>query len=195
MQEIMLTVREVAELKGCTAQNIQKLALMNKIRCTVILDERNRKTYRIPLSALPNNLQKKYCQQKQTELSSISVEKKVEKSKPLDQYSESERQEIEFWTALISRWQGYRNQPDAANKAEVDQRFVALCTLEYPERRINVTTLYRKWQAIRKGDLDGMIDKRGKSRKGKSRIPPELWNAYLYYYLNESQHPMKRCYE
>lgn len=195
MQEIMLTAREVAKLQNCSDRHIRKLASAGQFEYEISRDDKNRKIYLIPLSALPDHLQRKYYQQKRTELSVISAEKKVEKSKPLDQYSEPERQEIEFWTELISRWQGYRNQPDAVNKAEVDQRFVALCALEYPERRINVTTLYRKWQAIRKGELDGMIDKRGKSRKGKSRIPPELWNAYLYYYLNESQHPMKRCYE
>ena len=195
MQEIMLTAREVAQLQNCSDRHIRKLASAGQFEYKISRDDKNRKIYLIPLSSLSENLQRKYYQKKQAELSSRYVEKKVEKSKPLDQYTEMERQEIEFWTELISRWQGYRNQPDATNKAEVDQRFVALCTLEYPERRINVTTLYRKWQAIRKGDLDGMIDKRGKSRKGKSRIPPELWNAYLYYYLNESQHPMKRCYE
>ena len=46
-----------------------------------------------------------------------------------------------------------------------------------------------------KNDLDGLIDKRGKWKKGKSDIQPEAWDAFLYFYLQEAQHPMMKCYE
>ena len=49
--------------------------------------------------------------------------------------------------------------------------------------------------ALRDNDLDGLIDKRGKWKKGKSSIPDPMWQAFLYFYLDERQHPLKKCYE
>jgi len=52
---------------------------------------------------------------------------------------------------------------------------------------------------IPKGDsklgLDGLLDKRGKGRKGKSKITEEMWQTFLSYYLDEAQHPIQKCYE
>ena len=48
---------------------------------------------------------------------------------------------------------------------------------------------------MRANDLDGLIDKRGKWKKGKSSIPDPMWQAFLYFYLDERQHPLKKCYE
>lgn len=55
--------------------------------------------------------------------------------------------------------------------------------------------MYRRWKSIKQNDLDGLIDKRGKWKKGKSDIQPEVWDAFLYFYLQEAQHPMMKCYE
>ena len=44
---------------------------------------------------------------------------------------------------------------------------------------------------MRANDLDGLIDKRGKWKKGKSSIPDPMWQAFLYFYLDERQHPLK----
>ena len=49
---------------------------------------------------------------------------------------------------------------------------------------------------IPKGDsklgLDGLLDKRGKGRKGKSKITEEMWQTFLSYYLDEAQHPIQK---
>lgn len=189
----MLTVKEVAELKGCSVQYVQKLALEGKLKTEETLNDKNRKVYLIPIDALDPKLQQKYYQQHKPD--SINVPP-VSKSPPapIDSYTADERAEIDFWTRLTREWQEYRNKPGVTSKAEVDERFVALCKLQYPERGISVDTLYRRWKAVKEDDLASLIDKRGKWKKGKSTIHPDVWQAFLYYYLDQSQHPIQRCY-
>ena len=43
--------------------------------------------------------------------------------------------------------------------------------------------------------LEALIDKRGKGRKGKSKITEEMRQTFLSYYLDEAQHPIQKCYE
>ncbi len=71
------------------------------------------------------------------------------------------------------------------------------CSVSWNTRncKISVDTLYRRWKSIKQNDLDGLIDKRGKWKQGKNTIPPEAWDAFLYFYLQEAQHPMMKCYE
>lgn len=91
-------------------------------------------------------------------------------------------------------WQRYRSKYPGS-KAEADDRFIALCAKTDPEHEFSIDTLYRRWKSIKQNDLDGLIDKRGKWKKGKSDIQPEVWDAFLYFYLQEAQHPMMKCYE
>lgn len=189
----MLTVKEVAELKGCSVQYVKKLALDGKLKAEETLNSKNRKMYLIPIDALDPKLQQKYYQQHKPD--SINVPP-VSKSPPapIDSYTADERAEIDFWTRLTREWQDYRNKPGVTSKAEVDERFVALCKLQYPDRGISVDTLYRRWKAVKEDDLASLVDKRGKWKKGKSTIHPDVWQAFLYYYLDQSQHPIQRCY-
>ena len=53
----------------------------------------------------------------------------------------------------------------------------------------------RRQRALDENDLDGLVNKRGKNRKGKSTITDPMRQAFLYYYLDQSQHPIKKCYE
>ncbi len=196
---IQLTTREVAELCNKHESTIRRWAEIGKIPSEKILNEFNSPEYIFNLDSLAEvkpGLVKKYYDQLQSCLpeASFPEEAKPKAAKPLDTYSIDEQEEIAFWLRLVKRWQGYRNKP-GANKTEVDAHFVQWCRLEYPERAISVDTLYRRWNAVRANDLDGLIDKRGKWKKGKSSIPDPMWQAFLYYYLDESQHPLKKCYE
>ena len=72
--------------------------------------------------------------------------------------------------------------PGVTSLAEVDKKFVTLCSLEYPERSISVDTLYRKWNAVKADDMKALVDKRNKWKKGTSSIDETIWQAFLYYY-------------
>lgn len=190
---IQLTTREVAKLCNKHESTIRRWAEIRKIPSEKILNEFNSPEYIFNLDSLAEvkpGLVKKYYDQLQSSLPEASLPEKAKPkaAKPLDTYSIEEQEEIAFWLRLVKQWQGYRNKP-GANKTEVDANFVQWCKLEYPERAISVDTLYRRWNAVRDNDLDGLIDKRGKWKKGKSSIPDPMWQAFLYFYLDERQHP------
>lgn len=54
--ETYLTVKEVAELKGCSTQYLRKAALSGSIKAKKELNDKNRPQYLIPLSALDTKL-------------------------------------------------------------------------------------------------------------------------------------------
>lgn len=193
---VTLSSREVATLASKDERTIRRWAKSGKLPAEMVLNKFNSPEYFFGLNDLTPDLQEKYYNQLRASLPEASVPEgaKPKAAKPLDTYSIDEQEEIAFWLRLVKRWQDYRNKP-GANKTEVDARFVQWCKLEYPERAISVDTLYRRWNAMRANDLDGLIDKRGKWKKGKSSIPDPMWQAFLYFFLDERQHPLKKCYE
>ena len=193
---VTLSSQEVAALTGKTERTVRRWAESGKIPAERTLNKFNSPEYFFSLNDLTPDLQEKYYNQLRASLPEASLPEKAKPkaAKPLDTYSADEQEEIAFWLRLVKRWQDYRNKP-GANKTEVDARFVQWCKLEYPERAISVDTLYRRWNAMRANDLDGLIDKRGKWKKGKSSIPDPMWQAFLYFFLDERQHPLKKCYE
>ena len=193
----MLTAKQVAEVKGCSYQYIKRLLKDGKLQAVETVNEKNRKTYLVPLDALDEELQHKWYQiMKENPPEDITkLSESEQENAAADTFSEEERKEIDFWIDLVSRWQEYRKMPGVTSMADVDQKFVTFCSLEYPDRRISIDTLYRKWKAVKENDLKGLVDQRGKWRKGKSSIDETVWQAFLYYYLDEAQHPIQKCLE
>lgn len=192
----MLTAKQVAEVKGCSPRYIKKIIQDGKLKAVETVNSKNRKTYLVPLDALDEELQHKYYQ-----LIVENPPEEVERPEPevekvaIDEFTEDERKEIDFWIDLTKRWQSYRKMPGVTSLAEVDKKFVTLCSLEYPERSISVDTLYRKWNAVKADDMKALVDKRNKWKKGTSSIDETIWQAFLYYYLDEAQHPVTKCLE
>ncbi len=58
-----ITVEDVAKLKGCSLQYIQKLIKDGKLESKTELNEKNRPKYLIPISALPDDIKAKYYTQ------------------------------------------------------------------------------------------------------------------------------------
>lgn len=192
----MLTVKQVAEVKDCSVRYIQQTIKGGKLQAVEILNDKNRKTYMVPLTALDEELQQRWYQiQKEKPPEGLAEAPPDQEGKAIDEFSEAERQEIDFWIGLIRQWQQYRMKPGVTSKAEVDEKFIAFCKLEYPEKQISLDILYRKWKSFRENDLAGLTDRRGKWKKGQSSINDTVWQAFLFYYLDESQHPIKKCLE
>ena len=171
--EPMLKVVEVAELMGCSSQYIRRMAKDGKIQGQKQDNGGNTLEWVFPVSALAEPYQQRYFDQ-QKQPSAVALAQKLSgdgtpPKKPLDYYTAEEREAIAFWMRLVSDWLDYRKKP-GANKAKVDEQFVLLCKLEHPELQISIDTLYRRWKAIKEKDYDGLIDKRGKWKKGKSTI-------------------------
>ena len=194
--ETRLSTQEVARLYGKDERTIRRWAKSGKIQAASFLNEFNSPEYLFPLDALDASIQEKYFAQLKASLPvpSAVTPLKRETSRPLDHYTAEEREEITWWLKTVDDWQRYRSKYPGS-KAEADDKFIALCAKTDPEHEFSIDTLYRRWKSIKQNDLDGLIDKRGKWKKGKSDIQPEAWDAFLYFYLQEAQHPMMKCYE
>lgn len=198
-----ITVKQYAELKGCTTQYVQKALKDGKIGAVQQINPQNNKMqYLIPVSALPEEIKAKYYKSIAKECP-VPAPKKTEKTalkqsenavkKPFEMYSEAERQEINLWSRIIKDWQA--NRALWGKKTEFDRNYVGKLRLEHPELDISVDILYRKYTAYKAQDLDGLIDKRGGWNKGISSIPEPVWEWFLWVYLDERKPPLARCYE
>ena len=195
--EALLKVAEAATLQGVSVRWVRKQASGGHYAGVQIrTNAQNRPEYLIPLSALPEQAQKKYIDQHRPASAAAPMDKGKKETpaeaRPLESYSAEERAEISYWLAMVDRWQEYRRKA-GGRKAECDEKFVLLRQLEEPERQISVETLYRKWAAIRAGELDSLVDKRGKARKGKTVLLPEIEQEFLSLFLDEAQLPIPRC--
>ena len=189
--ETYLTIKEAAELKGCSTRYLRQAALSGTVKAKKELNDKNRPQYLIPLSALDTKLQLKY--QKAHGL--VLPEEEVDtSSRTIEELNEQQRNQINTWLLIIENWQSFRNQYKGS-KAEADKAYIALVSEKYPDIKITYDILQRKYNAIRKGDKVALADGRGYTRKGASSIPATVWDAFLYYYLDERQYPVKKCYE
>ena len=110
-----LTVKELAELKGCSERYVKQLCKDSKIQTKQELSCKGRMKYLISVEALPEELQAKYYKQKRTETGIIP--EKVESEEPakepglkyrskgtqrsFDSFSAGERETIQFWINLL----------------------------------------------------------------------------------------------
>ncbi len=185
-----LTVEEVAELAGCGIRHIQRMANTQQLTAEIGCGENNQKKYKFPVDKLPDNLKKKYYRKLKAETTSAPISQKS-----LEEYTEDQRGQIRWWTECLERWQMMRTAYNGS-KGDADVCFIRMLELESAgEVSISVGTLYRKKRALAEGDIDALIERRGGSNRGKSSIPDEVWDYFLYIYLNENQPKVARCYE
>lgn len=196
-----LTVKEYAELKGCTERYIKRICKEGKIQAEQRPHPQNKKMcYMIPVSALSEELQAKYYGRLKAEINlpALKEDKKPVKkpkksvSKTFEEMSEAERREANVWSGIIEEWLSIRSRYE--NKAQADKMYVGKCQLEHPELQISRDILYRKLKAYKSDDVYGLIDKRGAWNKGASTIPPQVWDAFLWYWLDDRQPTAAKCY-
>ncbi len=194
--ETRLNTKQVAELKGCSEQFIRKLAKEGKLKGK---KPTSASEWEFSIDAIAEynpDLVLKYFYQVKASFpvppADLLPERKA--SKPLDYYTAEEREEIAWWLRTLKEWQQYRSKYPGS-KAEADEKFISLCAKTDPEHRLSVDMLYRRQRALDENNLDGLVNKRGKNRKGKSKIPDVAWETFKYFYLDQAQHPVSKCYE
>lgn len=210
--DAMLSTSEVAELTGISLRHVKRLAASNKLPCEKTVNSNNRPKYLFPLSglaALDPTLPQRYLAQHAQEGTAEGAAEpqnakrgrgrprkggagKTAASKPLEEYSTEERGEIAFWTQAVQDWRGYR--AGYRDKAAADEAWLAQFRLDHPEVHITRKILYARQRAVLEDDLDGLVDGRGKARRGYCKIPA-AWDAFMYYYLDQRQSPIKQCYD
>ncbi|MDE6835192.1 MAG: hypothetical protein K2J39_13245 [Ruminococcus sp.] len=177
-----LTLKELAELKGCSVSYISRLIKINKLSAESTLNPETNKIHSlIPISALSEDLQAKYYRQKRTE-SGVLPEKTdsepEEKTtfkyrlkgiqKAFEEFSEAERTEIKRWTDILIEWQSERSE--RKDKTEFDKLFVAHQKYLNPDLEISTDILYRKYSAYKNECYADLVDSRGGWSRGKSKL-------------------------
>lgn len=198
-----LTVKEMAELKGCSERYIQSCISKGQLEAKEELNSKGKIRFLIPVSALPEELKDKYYKHKRGELGlqpelkealekpSKAVKKPVER-KRLDEFTEAEREQIAMWCGLLRDWQTARSK--FKNKTEADPLFCAKVKLERPDIDISPDILYRKYRAYRENDFEGIVDKRGGWNKGRSCIDETVFGIFTSYYLTQNKLKVENCY-
>lgn len=188
--ETMLKPSQVASLMGVDIRTVQRHAKSGRLACEIQSNAKNRPEYVFSLTSLPSSIQEKYYARQRAEMSAVVDHSSKPTDKPakaFDCYTEAEREEIVFWKRVLADWEKYR-QRGGMNAAELDKRFLAYLALEYPDRKLSIATLYRKRKALAEGDLDGLVDGRGKGRKGKRSMPEPVWTFFRGALLQETKH-------
>ncbi len=199
-----LTVKEVAELKGCSERYVQNCVSKGKLEAKEELNSKGKAKFLVPVSALPEELKARYYKQKQQELGlqpelketplerhSKAAKKPVQK-KRLDEFTEAEREQIALWCSILKEWQAARSK--FKNKTEADPLFCGKVKLEHPDIDISPDILYRKYRAYRNNDFQGLVENRGGWNKGKCSIDDTVWSIFTSYYLTTHRLTIENCY-
>lgn len=196
VEEIYLTVKEMAELKGCSERHIRLLIEENIISAKKIEVKqrgsgRGGIQYRIPLSSIEKKLQSKFKRhlkvfQQEQEQTDIDTETAI------DNYTGDEIEQIARWKKILFDWQKYRNS-SCKSKAEADTEFVDIINVQNPDLNLSLRSLYRKWKEYNKmGDI-ALVDRRGKHTGHQKKLSNEVWDVFEYYYLDDSRKSISLC--
>ncbi len=206
-----LSVKEVAELKGCSIKYVQKACKEGKFEAIQEINaDNNCMQYKIPLSALSADLQKKYYGQLASEAQLCLPKVNDEDVKPhikhhktgikkeFGEFNAKDREQITFWTDLLREWQIRRREYDSC--FEGDMVFIAetkrlrRAYLAEHDIRLSRDILYRKYKAYKENDLQGLVENRGGWNKGQTEIPKAVLECFYSLYLTEEQLPVADCY-
>ena len=127
---------------------------------------------------------------------------KPELPRSLEECSASQRAAVAWWRRVLEGWEQYRVDYKGA-VGEADERYVAWIIKSEKsgvwsdERglKLSVATLYRKRAAwLEYGDV-GLLDMRGRHRKGQTSIPEEVWKCFEDLFLDQSKKSVAYCLE
>ena len=196
MEEVYLTVKELAELKGCTERYIRSQITKEKI-CAIEMSGQvggNSGThYRIPISKLEEKLQMKFkrrLKRLQKEYQKEEAEEK-EEQKTIQECTAEEKEEILYWKRILESWRRYREEAEEKEKA--DEEFIKLISIQQEGMTLKRRTLYRKWKDFKEKGETALLDGRGKHKNHKSKMTKEIFDVFEYYYLDQNQPSMKQC--
>ena len=189
MEEIYLTVKQLAEIKSCTERYIQSCINKGKIIAEVITGlstGRGGIEYRIPLSKLDEKVQIKYKRylkklQKETEKQVQEQETEEQESKTIADLTGKEKENAIFWRKLLESWQSYRGKEEDKEKA--DNTFIQVMNVQNEGLHLSRRTLYRKWNSFVMEGEASLTDGRGKHGNHNRKMTKEIFDVFEYYYL------------
>ncbi|MCM1234871.1 MAG: Mu transposase C-terminal domain-containing protein [Ruminococcus flavefaciens] len=192
MEEI--TVKEYAQLRGCTERYVIKLISENKLAANEKRGQGGNKgfSYMIPLASIEPKLVAKYRRiESRRAGNGRKKELKPVISADKEAMTAEEREEIIFWKNVLAGWDGYR--PPGMDRKRATEDYVAYLQTTYPDQKFSARMLYRKKQALREQGETGLVDMRGKHDRHKKAVPREVFDIFEYYYLDQSQKSIQTC--
>jgi len=210
MGDTLLSVVEVADLKGCSTKYIQRILLEGKLKAkTIEVKGRGHATheYRIPLASLDQKLQIKYKRRQklaqQKSLSPIgssfgenpSLKSQAEQLN-FEAITAEEREEIAFWKGILKEWNTFR-VTSPLPKGEADAQFEDFINVKLSGTKhdvnISIKTLHRKRKALYEKGEAALIDKRGKHKGHAKKMTDEMRRIFEHYYLHQSKKSIILC--
>lgn len=198
--EQYLTVKEVAGLKDCGERHVQAQIKNGKIKGFEVFGLSTGQggvQFRIPLSALPDNLRIKYKRLRRKQDKAALQRMSLEAAGPdiavnFDNMSAAEWEEISSWKQLLSDWRRYRFISGLSTE-EADNAFIEQCNAEIPGLNLTRRALYRKWKSFSVEGEAGLLDRRGKHGNHSKKLTPYIWDIFEYFYLDESRKSVTLC--
>lgn len=202
MKEIYLTVKQLAEVKGCTERYIQSCIKKGKIIAEATIGQvgGNAGThYSIPLSKLDEKVQIKYKKylrklQKETEKQTQEITETQENKQYcniMEELTEKEKENAIFWRKLLESWQSYRGKE--VDKQKADNEFIKVMNVQNEGIHLSRRTLYRKWNSFLMQGEVALTDGRGRHGNHSRKMTREIFDVFEYYYLNENKPSIKQC--
>lgn len=194
---VYLTTAEYAEIANNPNRTVQQKCKNGMLNAIKQRDSRNRPMYKIPITELKPEQQIRYYRNKSLplpeELIPARTKQVVHKELEYEELSDRQREQVSIWIHIIEDWQSYMDTYDGG-KVEAMRMFVEINKNKYPVK-LSSDILYRKFKTYKLGNVADLADGRGLKRKGLSCINENVWQVFLYYYLDESQKPIKECYD
>ncbi|MEC1178509.1 transposase family protein [Metasolibacillus meyeri] len=189
MSGALLTLKEVAELEHKDYYTVTKQIQRKKLQAIKIpTDSRQGFEYRVPLKELTEKAQARYYAQlhhiEKPILEGDETPEKYEQS--INDLTGEQLDEIAFWQRVIKSWRSYiAGFPKQTT--EKTKEFVKFFN-SIDKRPITERTLRNKYKLFKEFGEVALADHR-KNRKDRNttNIPVELQNAFLDWWLDESQ--------
>lgn len=189
-----LTVKEYAELRGCTERYIRKLIDEDKLDAEETWGKGGNKglNYQIPLASIEPKLQAKYRRiHSRKENAGKPKEQKPVLLPDVEQMAQAEREEIVFWQNVLAEWKCYK--PPGKNRKEATADFILYLREKYPAVVFSERILYRKDKALREHGPAALADRRGRHGNHKKAIPDKVFDIFEYFYLDQSRKSIQLC--
>ena len=186
MEETYLTVKQLAEVKGCTERYIQSCIKRGKIIAEATIGQvgGNAGThYSIPLSKLDEKIQLKYKRylkkiEKKTEKQAQEITETQENKQYcniMEELTEKEKENAIFWRKLLESWQSYRGKE--ADKEKADNEFIKVMNVQNEGLHLSRRTLYRKWNSfVMEGEM-ALTDGRGRHGNHSHKMTREIFDV------------------
>lgn len=197
LENVLLTLNEVAELEGKSWSAVNKSIQRNKLVAVKIpTTAKCGFEYRVYLDDLSEKAKRRYYARLRLTDESLSLEDKKDDKYvgSIEELSDKQRQDIAYWKKVLDDWRTYiADYPGQAT--EMTKEFIKLHNIHNPKKTIKERTLYNKWKEYREYGEVALADHRANRKdKGTTSINEIAWSVFLQWWLDENEPSVSYVY-